>query len=112
MIRMSRAGRKRLMLKAIEQHCKRFKGGYLPTSKVAHRAGLMSSTNVKNMLKEMESEGLIKSAQIEPFYDCGYTVVGWTLAQYEQMPLPERYIKINGVNWLVSAEEQHKNVSV
>jgi len=112
MIRMSRVGRKRLMLKAIQAHCKRWKGGYLPTAKVAHSAGLMSSTNVKNMLRELEKEGLICGAQIEPYYGCGYTIQGWTLAVYEQMELPARYIKINGVNYLLSAEEQNKNVSI
>ena len=106
MIRMSRAGRKELMLGALRRYCQRWKGGYMPTAKLAHAAGLMSSTNVKNMLREMESDGLIVGHQIEPFYDCGYTVQGWTLAVYKQVELPDRYIKINGVSYLVSAEEQ------
>jgi Mn-dependent DtxR family transcriptional regulator len=106
MIRMSRVGRKALMLKAINAHCKKYRGGFLPTPKVAHRAGLVSSTEVRKMLREMQDDGLIKSAQIEPYYGCEYTVEGWTLAIYEQVPLPERYIKINGVNWLLSAEKE------
>lgn len=112
MIRMSRAGRKKLMLGAIEKYCKRYRGGYLATSKIAHAAGLMSSTNVKNMLREMERDGLIVGHQFEPFYDCGYTVQGWTLAVYSQMELPARYIKINGQSYLLSAEEQHHEYSV
>jgi len=112
MIRMSRAGRKALMLKALQRHCKAFRGGYLTTPKLAHAAGLMSSTNVVNMLREMEKDGLIVGEMIEPFYDCGYVQQGWTLAVYKQMTLPERYILINGERWLLSAEEQHKNVEI
>lgn len=104
MIRMSRAGRKALMLKAIKRHCAKYRGGYLPTAKVAHAAGLVSSTEVVKMLKELEADGLVKEAQIEPHYACGYTVRAWTLAVWEQIPLPERYIKINGINYRVGAE--------
>jgi len=95
------------MLGAIRKHCQRRHGGFLSTSKCAHAAGLYSSTNVKNMLLEMERDGLIVGAMHEPYYDCGYAIKGWTLAVYEQMELPERYIKINGVNYLLSAEEQY-----
>jgi DNA-binding Lrp family transcriptional regulator len=109
MIRVSRAGRKKQILKVVQAYCRQYKGGWLPTAKIAHAIGLKASTNVKNILREMEADGLICGGQIEPYYACGYTVQAWTLAVYEQVALPERYIRINGVNWLLSAQEQYKN---
>lgn len=101
MIRMSRAGRKRLMLGAIQKHDKRYPTGALPTAKVAHAAGLMSSSNVVSMLNELAQDGLIQEVQIEPSYDCGYTVRAWKLAKWYNEPLPDRFIEIGGVkvNW-------------
>lgn len=97
MIRMSRAGRKRLMLKALERFWMKNPTGFLPTPAVAHAAGLMSSTNVVNMLHELENDDLIVGRQIEPKAGCGYTVQAWSIARWEQKALPDdRYIMING----------------
>lgn len=107
MIRMSRAGRKSLMCKAINAHDKRKKGGALTTPQMAHAAGLVSSTNVLSMLKEMEREGLIFEVQIEPTYQCGYTVRAWCVACWANLPLPPRFIKIahKGHEWLEQVGE-------
>lgn len=104
MIRMSRAGRKDLMLRALAAYNRKHKGGCLKTADLAHAAGLMSSSNVVKMLRELEQDGKVTEVSIEPYYNCGYTVRAWQLAQYKQMELPERYIVINGEKWLVSAE--------
>lgn len=96
-MRMKRAGRKRLMLQAIQRHDKRYPRGSLVTAKVAHAAGLISSSEVVKMLRELAAEGLVIETQIEPTYQCGYTLRAWRLAHHEQMPLPSKFITINGI---------------
>lgn len=96
MIRMSRAGRKALMLGALQKHDRRYKGGCLTTAQLAHNAGLMSSTNVVNMLRELVAEDKIREVQTEPTYGAGYTVRAWQMVTWKQMSLPDRYILING----------------
>lgn len=94
---MNRAGRKKLMYQALLRHDTQHPKGCLVTAKVAHAAGLKSSTAVVNMLREMEAEGLIVERTIQPFYECGYFVRAWQIAHYEQVPLPREFIIINGV---------------
>ena len=112
MIRMSRAGRKALMFKALMAHDRKYKGGALTTAQLAHMAGLMSSSNVVAMLREMEKFGRVREVQIEPTYQCGYTVRAWTIVREEQMPLSDEYIVINGVKWNKRTGAEVQNVSV
>lgn len=99
MVRMSRAGRKALMFKAIMAHDRKHPNGCLTTSQMAHAAGLKSGSNVVKMLREMEAFERIRETFIEPKYGCGYTVRAWQLVHFEQMHLPPRTITINGVSW-------------
>lgn len=99
MVKMSRAGRKALMFKAIMAHDRKHPGGCLTTAQMAHAAGLKSGSNVVKMLKEMEKFERVREVQIEPKYDCGYKVRAWQLVKLEQVALPERTIVINGVSW-------------
>lgn len=101
MIRMSRVGRKRLLLKAIHDHDKRHHNGALTTPQAAHAAGLISSSNVVAMLRELADAELIFECQIEPAYQCGYTVRAWCVARWVNQTLPDRFITIGGVqvNW-------------
>ena len=105
MVRMSRAGRKAMMFKALLAHDRKHRGGALTTAQLAHAAGLKSSTNVVNMLKEQEAFGRIKEVHIQPTYDCGYTVRAWAIADHEQLPLPDRFIVINGIRWNLNTNE-------
>jgi hypothetical protein len=99
MIRMSRAGRKALMLAALCRHDKRYPKGCMTTAKLAHAAGLMSSTEVVKMLREMASTDIVREVQIEPSYQCGYTVRAWQLVRWEQSSLPNDHIVINGTKY-------------
>ena len=112
MIRMSRAGCKSLMLKVLAAHDKRHRNGALTTAKLAHGAGLMSSSNVVAMLKELEMDGLIFEVQIEPSYQCGYTVRAWAMEHWSNKPLPDRFITIGkvSVNW--NTGEVVENVAI
>ena len=112
MIRMSRAGRKALMLGALQKHDRRYKGGCLTTAQLAHSAGLMSSTNVVNMLLELVADDKVREVQIEPTYGAGYTVRAWQIAQLKQMPLPDEYIVINGMKLNKSTGEVVQNVAI
>ena len=112
MIRMSRAGRKALMLGALQKHDRKFKRGCLVTAKLAHAAGLMSSTEVVKMLREMVAEGLINEVQIEPSYSCGYTVRAWQMARWEQTELPNQYITINGKSYRRDNGEEVSYVAI
>jgi len=105
-MKMSRAGRKSLMLSALCHHDKRYPRGCLTTAKLAHAAGLMSSTEVVKMLREMAKTDLIREVQIEPRYQCGYTVRAWQLVRWEQKPLPDHEILINGQRFLMSGGVQ------
>lgn len=105
MVKMSRAGRKALMLKALCYHDKRFKGGCLSTAKLAHAAGLKASTEVVKMLKEMAVTDIVREVQIEPHYQCGYTVRSWQLVRWEQSCLPPHEIVINGVKSVLDHSE-------
>lgn len=100
MIKMSRAGRKAMMFKAMMAHDRKHPDGCLTTSQLAKGAGLKSGTNVVRMLKEMEDFNRVVEVEIEPKYGCGYTVRAWKLAKVEQMELPEGTIVINGVSWM------------
>jgi len=111
-MRMSRAGRKELMLKAICRHDKRHPRGSLQTAKVAHAAGLMSSTEVVKMLRELAEDGLIIETYIEPSYQCGYTIRAWQLARHETMPLPSKFITINGVMFNRNTGEELGHVEI
>jgi len=101
MIRMSRVGRKRLLLKAIQDHDKRHHNGALTTPQAAHAAGLISSSNVLSMLRELEESGHIFECQVLPTYQSKYTVRAWRVARWFNQPLPDRFIRIGGVqvNW-------------
>lgn len=98
---MSRAGRKELMMKAIIAHDRKRPTGSLVTAKVAHAAGLKSSTEVVKMLRELAKDDLVVEVYIEPSYGCGYRVRAWKLARWSNQPLPDRFITIGGVavNW-------------
>lgn len=109
MLKMSRVGRKALMFKAIMAHDRKHKGGALTTPQMAHAAGLMSSSNVLSMLRELEQSYVISEVQIEPTYQCGYTVRAWRITEVIQMPLPERYIKITSGRSNNRIEEMVKN---
>jgi len=99
MTRMSRAGRKSMMFKALMAHDRKHPTGALTTAQLARFAGLKSGTNVVMMLKEMEKFGRVEEVAIEPKYGCGYCVRAWKLVHEEQMTLPDEYIVINGVKW-------------
>ena len=105
MIRMSRVGRKALMFGALQHHNYRYPKGALTTAKLAHHAGLISSTNVLNMLRELAAEGKIVECAIEPSYQCGYTVRAWRMPFYKQIPLPDNTITINGTKYNRDAME-------
>lgn len=111
-MRMSRAGRKELMLKALQRHERKFRRGCLITSKLAHAAGLKSSTEVVKMLREMAENGLITEVQIELTYGAGYTQRAWQLARWEQQHLPDIYIVINGKQYRRDNGEEIEYVRV
>ncbi len=112
MVRMSRAGRKSMMLKAVMAHDRKHPSGCLATATLAHAAGLKSSSDVVKMLREMESQSRIIEVQFEPKHGCGYTVRGWALARWVNEPLPDRFIVIGNVrvNWATG--EVVENVEV
>jgi len=100
MVRMSRAGRKEMMYKAIAAHDRKHENGYLPVAKIAHAAGLKSSSEVRKMLYEMVEDGLIVDWMIEPYFEARYFVLGFALAKYEQTTyLDAGTIMINGVSY-------------
>jgi len=112
MIRMSRAGRKRLLLKAIVEHDKRYHNGALTTAQAAHQAGLMSSTNVVNMLRELADAQEIVECYIGPSYQCGYTIRAWRVARWVNQPPPDRFINIGGVSVNWNTGEVKENVAI
>jgi len=105
-MRMSRAGRKELMYRALVRHDKRYPRAALPTAKLAHAAGLISSTEVVKMLRELVADGKVIECQTEPTYQCGYTVRAWALARMQQVALPDRVIVINRKSFFYETGEQ------
>jgi len=107
MIRVSRVGRKEQMKRIVYQHYKRNEGESIKIAKVVHRMGMVMSTDLKRMARELAQECenilLIESPS------------GLTLAWLPmmQLPLPDRYVTINGkqhkiANWVDDAREyQH-----
>lgn len=104
MERMSRVGRKSLMLAALCRFDKKHPNGCMTTAKLARAAGLVMSTNVTNMLREMAKTELVKEVYVEPYYQCGYTVRAWQLVRWENLPLPSHDIIINGERYELNHE--------
>jgi len=90
MERMSRAGRIAQFKRILYQHAKRKDDPWMTTGMVTRRAGLKSSTHFKNMLFEMALE----IPNIWWRDDKGKREYAWI--PDTQIPLPERYIVING----------------
>ena len=95
-MRQSRAGRQHTMFMIIMRHESKYPTGSLTTAQIARKMGLKSSTYLKNILRHMVEIGLINAVKIQPFYDCGYTVDAWQFCRYEQTPLPDHQIIVNG----------------
>lgn len=112
MIRVSRAGRKNMMLKVLKAHNAKWKNGAMTTAQVAHAVGLKSSTNVVKMLREMADDELIIEVLIEPYFYCGYTVRAWQLATWEQISLPDRTITINGITFSYETGAEVQDVAI
>jgi len=65
---------------------------------IARKMGIRSSTYLRGILAEMESVGLIEHLWTGGRTPQGDAVKTWRLAEYENTPLPERYIVINGMS--------------
>jgi hypothetical protein len=104
MERMSRAGRIAQFKRILYQHAKRNDDPWMTTGMVTRRAGLKSSTHFKNMLFQMALE----MANIWWTEDRGMREYAWI--SDTQIPLPERYIVINGhshkvADWVLDPSE-------
>jgi len=95
MERMNRAGRKIAVEVAIRKLVKRGKHDVFTKGEIARAMGLRSSTYLRDLLDEMCLEYRLVCVKYEvsssrDLVMC-YGVVNW-----QQRPLPERYITING----------------
>lgn len=98
MIRMSRAGRVKQVCRIMALYDKKNKGGCLSTGDIAKKCGIKSNSKFKNLLRDMERDGIIKMVQFQPRYECGYCIDGWRFNSWEQMTLPSHEIVINGIS--------------
>lgn len=96
---MNRAGRVMACKRVLMQQSRRKADSWMTTGQVAHRMGLKSSTRIKNMLFELalEQDGFMWRD------DRGKMEFAFVMPI--QMPLPERFIVINGeshkiANWV------------
>lgn len=112
MIRVSRVGRKAMMLKVLMAWDRKHPDGALTTAKLAHAVGLKSSSNVVAMLREMARDERVIEVQIAPTYNGKCCVRAWSLAKWYNEPLPDRFITIGGVNVNWSTGEVIENVAI
>lgn len=99
---IDRAGRRKQFLRILMQYAARNADGWMTTGMVTRRAGLASSTRFKKMLFDMamEIDGVMWRD------DRGMREYSFRPA--EQLPLPERFITINGkshkvANWVLGS---------
>lgn len=108
MLKISRAGRKAMLVKALRRQYYQKKSRWMTVGEVAHRIGMKSSTNIKEMLWELVNEvDEIMYSQDDDATRFGY-------CPKTQSPLPERFITINGktarmAEWAVADLEARKN---
>lgn len=105
MQRMSRAERVEQFSRILHQQAKRKSDPWMTTGMVTRRAGCVASTRFKKMLFDMSLE----IDNIMWREDRGIREYAWI--DHTQMPLPERYITINGhqhkvANWTLISEGQ------
>lgn len=108
MERMSRAGRMNQFERILRQQAARKSDPWMSTGMVTNRAGLKSSTRFKNMLLDMALE----RDNVMWREDRGVREYAWIA--HTQMPLPERYITINGkqhklANWTLMSQENENH---
>lgn len=108
MNRMDRAGRIEQFKRILRQQAARKDDPWMTTGQVTRRAGLTSSTRFKNMLFDMAME--IDNVMWRE--DRGVREYAWIVPT--QMPLPERFITINGhqhkvANWTLLAQENENH---
>ncbi len=87
---LKNGGRKKAILKALMRVYYQRGNVGLTCGELARKMGLKSSTYLKHVCAEME----IESEQVEVFQNAGIWRVRWY--PFEQTPLPERFITING----------------
>lgn len=101
---MSRAGRESAMLRVLQQQQKRKDDYWMTTGQIANRIGLKSATRLKNELFDMA----MRIDNVMWRDDRGKREYAWVKST--QMPLPDRFITINGkshkvANWVLPIPE-------
>lgn len=104
-MRHSRAERKKQIYHILASWDKKKKGATMNTGMIARRLGLVSSSHLVSILKEMEREGLIRALSTAPNSRYGYVFRVWQLVRWEQMELPSDTIIINGTRFIRSELE-------
>lgn len=104
MQRMDRVGRKKAISRVLYQEFKRHGDTWITAGRVANRMGGKASSHIKKMCEELVDED--DNIMYAVFGD--EKRFGWR--PVKQLPLPERYIVINGkshkvANWVGSKEE-------
>jgi len=94
---MDRAGRKKQIIRVVKEWDNRKRGATMNMGMIGHRIGLRPSSHLRGILDEMVKSGDLCEVSTEPNRH-GQTFRAWRLQRWEQMPLPERYILINGVS--------------
>lgn len=99
-----RAGRRKQIVRVLYQYWKRGNMGSMTTGQVARRIGMKSSTHLKSILRELvqTNDNIMEDGTRDVF--------AVLYRPFQQQPLPDRFITINGkqhkvANWVLDQQE-------
>ncbi len=96
MIRLRRAGREHAIIEAIRALDARGHYRMHTRGEICRKMGIKSTSRIRNILEEMCSSGQLVGATTA-LDGYAHEIAIYGIPVYVQMPLPDHYIKINGV---------------